>query len=99
MNLLNKLEKKKRLVRLICFVSTVILASTAVMFTTFLDSTLFLMIILLPCIITLSLSIIPTSLSARNLLLFGIISCLASLLAIIYVVVTRPEMVKQYLIF
>jgi hypothetical protein len=89
----------KRLTRLIIFVGTVIIASTAVMFVTFLDSTPLLMIILLPSIITLSISIVPTPLSSKKLIIYGVISGLISLIAIIYAWSVKPEMVKEYLGF
>jgi hypothetical protein len=75
------------------------LTSAAVMFSTFMDSVLLLAIILIPCVITLSLEIIPVPFSNRTLIMCGLISCAVSVIAIVYVIIQRPEMVKQYLTF
>lgn len=94
-----KTSGKKQLTRVISFVTIIILASIAVMFSTFIDSTLLLAVILIPCVITLSLEIVPVSFSIRTMVICWIISCAVSIIAIIYVLIQRPEMVKQYLTF
>jgi hypothetical protein len=97
MSIQNNLEKRKRLIRLISFLSTVILSSIAVMFTTFADSSMLLTIILLPCVVTLSVSMIPVPVSARNIIICAIISAVTSVAAVCYVLITQPETIRQYL--
>lgn len=95
----DNIVKRKRLVRLLCGVISIILASTAVMLVTFIDNTLLLTLVLIPCVITLSITIIPTPVSSKNILISGVITGIVSLIVIVYVLTTHFETVRPYLGF
>jgi hypothetical protein len=80
--------ENKRKIRLISFIATVIAASTAACIAAFIDNNFLLFCVLVPCMITLSISIIPTSLSSKMILASVIVTCGISLITIIYAFAT-----------
>lgn len=91
------LEENKTLVRVAAFLLAIVPTSITVSFAAFMDSGFLLALGLLPCVITLALSIIPTQVPARALLICGIVSCFISVSIILYTLFAHAEKVKYYL--
>ena len=85
----------KRKARLLTFVMSVISASGAAAFAGMTENFLLLSIVLFPCIIAFSFSVVPTRLPARTILISGIISLLASAVITIYVLNKDTDKLKE----
>lgn len=91
------LEENKTVVRIVTFLLAIIPTSITVSFAAFVDSGYLLALGLLPCVITLALSIIPTEIRARTLLTCGVVSFLISGSIILYTVIADADKIKYYL--
>jgi hypothetical protein len=94
---LDKLEQKRLQVCLLVFSISIVPASAALSFASFTENDLFVALILLFASLTLSMGI---SLAAvKMILLFGVLTLLVSLSAIIYGFAAHPDLLKPYLKF
>ncbi|MGZ3864847.1 MAG: hypothetical protein ACXVPN_13625 [Bacteroidia bacterium] len=89
----------RRKIRLAVFLISVVTTSAAVSFAAFIDNAYLLAIALIPCVIALSVSIIPVPVSSRNILICGVSSGLISLIVIIFSLATHLNELKPYLGF
>jgi hypothetical protein len=91
------LENKRTTVRLAAFLLAIVPTSITVSFAAFLGNAYLMAIALLPCVFTLAVSMIPTPMSARAILLCGVASCLISLVIIVYTMTMHLDKLKPYL--
>jgi hypothetical protein len=91
------LEEKNTVVRFFAFLLAVVPTSITVSFAAFLGNEYLLALGLIPCIITLALSIVPTPVKARNILAIGIASCCISLGIIAFTIFTHLDEVRYYM--
>jgi hypothetical protein len=92
------LQDRKK-IRLFSFLISVVSTSTAVSFASFAGNYYLLMIALIPCIIALSVSMIPTPASIRFILVSGVSSFLVSVVVIIYAFIMHRQKILHYLGF
>jgi hypothetical protein len=85
--------------RFFAFVISVLSSSAAVAFAAFSGEYYLLAVVLIPCILAFSLSIIPTGIPARIMMILGLISFLVSVAVIVYVLVYDSQSVKPYIDF
>jgi len=97
MDFSEKLENKKPTVRLVSFLLSIVPTSVAVSFASFMDNIFLLGTALLPCILILSLSIVPVPVSAKAILTGGIFSFFISLGVIIYTLVAHSDLLRPYM--
>jgi hypothetical protein len=87
----------KRRIRLISFLISIVPTSVAVSFASFIGNSYLLSIALFPCIITLSISIIPTPVNTKSILISGVVSFFVSVIVIIYTLIAHAVLLKPYL--
>lgn len=91
------LENKRPLICIAAFLLAIVPTSITVSFATFLGNEYLMIIALLPCVFTLAISIIPTPMTARTILVCGIVSFVISLAVIVYTVMVHLDKLKPYL--
>src|ERR1051326_6588567 len=89
--------KKQAVIRLFSFLLAIVPTSITVSFAAFVGSESLLFLALIPCVITLAISIIPTSLPLRLILACGVISFLNSVSIIVYTLAVHMDKLKYYM--
>jgi hypothetical protein len=90
-------EENRTIIRLAAFLLAIVPTSITVSFAAFVDSGFLLALGLLPCVITLAISIVPTPVSARTVLLCGIVSFIISSSIVLYTLIAHADKIKYYL--
>jgi hypothetical protein len=91
--------ENKILTRLIAFLISIVPTSVAVSFASFIDNIYLLATALFPCIITLSISIIPVPIAAKSIFISGVCSFFISVIIVVYTLIAHADLLKPYLTF